>query len=238
MPLAMYSSLLHVEMCGDDDLRSRILYQDANLLILDKPAGLAVHGGPRTTVHVEGLLPALSAGYRQVPRLAHRLDRDTSGCLVLARHDKALSRLGRLFGAGRIEKTYWAVVRGAPDGESGRIDLPLHKLVDRNGWRVVAASRGRAAVTEWVRRGGADGVTWLELRPRTGRTHQIRVHCASGLGCPILGDPVYGPPSGMPLHLHARAIAVPYWADRPPIIVVAPPPPHMEAALRACGWAG
>ncbi len=219
-----------------EDLRSRILYQDANLLIVDKPAGLAVHGGPRTTVHVEGMLPALSLGYRHPPRLAHRLDRDTSGCLVLARHAKALSRLGRLFGAGRIEKVYWAVVQGTPNGEHGRVELPLRKVTSRDGWRIEGTTSGQAAVTDWLRLGGADGMTWLELRPHTGRTHQIRVHCASGLQCPILGDPVYAPPSERPLHLLARAVSVPYWADRPPVQVVAPPPPHMEAALRACGW--
>lgn len=213
-----------------------ILHQDANLLIIDKPAGLAVHGGPRTTHHVEAMLGAMTFGLRQPPRLAHRLDRDTSGCLVLARHDKALSRLGRLFGAGKVEKTYWAVVTGCPDGQAGIIDLPLRKISDRTGWRMIGDQAGQSAATRWSVLGRAEGMAWLELKPETGRTHQIRVHCASGLGCPIIGDPVYGTLADAPLHLLARCLAIPYWAERPPVSVVAPPPPHMLAALRACGW--
>ena len=217
-------------------MKSRVLYQDANLIILDKPAGLAVHGGPRTPAHLEGMLGALQFALAKPPRLAHRLDRDTSGCLVLARHDKALSRLGRLFGGGKVEKTYWAIVSGRPLGADGRIELPLQKVSNTDGWRVVASPTGRAAVTLWALRGSGSGIAWLELMPRTGRTHQIRVHCASGLDCPILGDPVYGGPASLPLHLHARTVTIPYWADRPPLRAVAQPPSHMEAALRECGW--
>jgi tRNA pseudouridine32 synthase/23S rRNA pseudouridine746 synthase/23S rRNA pseudouridine1911/1915/1917 synthase len=219
-----------------EDLAARVLYQDSNLIVLDKPAGLAVHGGPRTTVHVEGMLDALRFGLAKPPRLGHRLDRDTSGCLVLARHDKALSRLGRLFGAGKVQKTYWAIVSGCPEGEGGRIDLPLRKTTDKSGWKMIADPQGSAAVTQWRLRGSAEGMAWLELKPQSGRTHQIRVHCATGLGCPIIGDPVYGGDALRPLHLLARAVAIPYWAERPAVAVVAKPPPHMEKALLACGW--
>ncbi len=219
-----------------EDLPSRILFRDSNLIVLDKPAGLAVHGGPRTTIHLEGMLDALRFGLARPPRLGHRLDRDTSGCLVLARHDKALSRVGRLFGAGKVQKTYWAIVSGRPAGESGRIDLPLRKISDRQGWRMVVDPNGSPAVTLWRLRGAAGGMAWLELTPQSGRTHQIRVHCASGLGRPIVGEAVYAADAARPLHLHARAVAVPYWADRPAVEVVAPPPPHMEKALLACGW--
>jgi tRNA pseudouridine32 synthase/23S rRNA pseudouridine746 synthase/23S rRNA pseudouridine1911/1915/1917 synthase len=220
----------------NDYLRSLILYQDANLIILDKPAGLAVHGGPRTPVHLEGMLGALQFNLAKPPRLAHRLDRDTSGCLVLARHDKALSRLGRLFGSGKVEKTYWAIVEGCPVGEDGCVNLSLQKVSDMNGWRMIGNPDGQTAATFWHLRGNGNGIAWLELKPRTGRTHQIRVHCASGLASPILGDPVYGGPTSLPLHLHARAVTIPYWADRPPLGAVARPPAHMEAALRECGW--
>lgn len=219
-----------------EDLLARVLFQDSNLIVLDKPAGLAVHGGPQTTIHLEGMLDILRFGLAKPPRLAHRLDRDTSGCLILARHDKALSRLGRLFGAGKVQKTYWAIVKGCPKGESGQIDLPLRKISNKQGWRMVVDPTGSPAVTAWRLCGSAEGMAWLELKPQSGRTHQIRVHCASGLGCPIVGEPVYATDAARPLHLHARAIAIPYWADRPAIEVLAPPPPHMEKALRACGW--
>lgn len=219
-------------------LENRVLHRDSNLIILDKPAGLAVHGGPRTHEHVEGMLSTLTFGLRQPPRLAHRLDRDTAGCLVLARHDKALSRMGRLFAAGRVAKTYWAVVAGRPTGDSGRIALPLAKVSGRQGWRMVGDPAGQAAVTDWRLLGAGDGFSWLELTPCTGRTHQIRVHCASSLGCPILGDPVYGTGGGGGLLLLARAVSIPYWADRPPVAAVAEPPAPMQNVLKDCGRNG
>jgi tRNA pseudouridine32 synthase/23S rRNA pseudouridine746 synthase/23S rRNA pseudouridine1911/1915/1917 synthase len=217
-------------------LPQRVLFRDSNVIVLDKPPGLAVHGGPQTTVHLEGMLDVLRFGLAKSPRLAHRLDRDTSGCLVLARHDKALSRLGRLFGAGKVQKTYWAVVSGTPAGESGRVDLPLRKISDKQGWRMIVDPQGLAAVTVWRVLGAADGMTWLELTPHSGRTHQIRVHCASGLGCPIIGDPVYAGDAARPLHLHARALVIPYWAERPPLQILADPPAHMRKHLLTCGW--
>jgi tRNA pseudouridine32 synthase/23S rRNA pseudouridine746 synthase/23S rRNA pseudouridine1911/1915/1917 synthase len=223
---------------SSEDLRARILHQDYNLLILDKPAGLAVHAGPQTPIHLEDMLEALCLGKPQRPRLAHRLDRDTAGCLLLARHDKALIRLNKLFTAGAIKKTYWAVVSGCPAEDSGQIDMALTKVSTKeDGWRMIADPvAGRAAVTDWRVLGRGTGITWLELSPQTGRTHQIRVHCASGLGCPIIGDPVYGPTPTRPLHLLARAISVPYWVERPPVTAEAQPPAHMLDALRVCGW--
>jgi tRNA pseudouridine32 synthase/23S rRNA pseudouridine746 synthase/23S rRNA pseudouridine1911/1915/1917 synthase len=220
----------------DWDLAARVLFRDSNLIVLDKPAGLAVHGGPQTTVHVEAFLEQLRFTLRQAPRLAHRLDRDTAGCLVLARHDKALSRLGRLFGSGKVRKTYWAVVSGDLKEEGGLIDCPLRKVTSRDGWRMTADPAGQAASTEWRCLGRSGSLSWLELHPLSGRTHQIRVHCASALACPIVGDPVYGGGQDRPMHLLARAVEIPYWADRPPIRITAPPPPHMIAALTACGW--
>jgi tRNA pseudouridine32 synthase/23S rRNA pseudouridine746 synthase/23S rRNA pseudouridine1911/1915/1917 synthase len=222
------------------DLVDRVLYRDGLMLILDKPAGLPVHAGPKGGPNLEQGFDALRFGLPQAPGLAHRLDRDTSGCLVLGRHRKALARLGKLFAAGRVEKTYWAVVEGTPPTASGRIDLPLAKRsTAAHGWWMKADPAGQPAVTDYRVRGSADGLTWLEMEPRTGRTHQLRVHCAE-LGCPILGDPLYGrhDPAGRALHLLARRVVVPLYPNRAPIEVEAPPPAHMTAALAACGWRG
>lgn len=221
------------------DLERRVLFRDGLVLVIDKPAGLPVHAGPKGGPNLELFLDALRYGYPRRPALAHRLDRDTSGCLVLGRHPSALRRLGRLFATGAVEKTYWAVVIGRPEAEEGRIDLPLAKRSELRGWWMKADPAGQPASTLWRLLGTADGLAWLELRPLTGRTHQIRVHLEA-LGCPVLGDPIYGrdrQPSPPPaLHLHARAILLPLYEKKPPIRVEAPPPPHMHEALRACGW--
>lgn len=220
-----------------DDLVKRVLYQDSNLIILDKPAGLAVHGGPSTPVHLESMLGVFAHGSFGAPQPVHRLDRDTSGCLILARHEKAASRLGRLFSAGKIGKRYWAIIEGRVSQSSGLIDLALLKINKKTGWRMIADSKGQRAVTRWRLMGGAENQIWLELEPETGRTHQIRVHCAEGLKSPVLFDPVYGTKKdGETMHLMSRRIIIPYWADRPPVIVEAPPPEHMKKALGVCGW--
>ncbi|MDO9709160.1 RluA family pseudouridine synthase [Paracraurococcus lichenis] len=224
------------------DPAARLLHRDDRVLVLDKPAGLPVHRGPRGGPSIEDWLPALAFGKRRLPQPAHRLDTDTAGCLVLGRTKPALAELGALFAAGRAAKTYWAVVRGAPPEAEGMLDAPLLKRsTARQGWWMAVDPSGQPARTAWKVLGRGDGLTWLELHPATGRTHQIRVHCAH-LGCPILGDPRYGTPPGEaagrgggagPLHLLARTIALPL---DPPVAATAPPPPHMRAALAACGW--
>lgn len=217
----------------------RLLYRDALALIIDKPAGLPVHAGPKGGPNLEDHLDALRFGLPRRPGLAHRLDRDTSGCLVLGRHRQALARMGKLFAAGRVEKVYWAVVAGGPPAEEGRVDAPLRKLNEQRGWWMEAHPEGQVAVTDYrvLGRAAEGGLTWLECRPRTGRTHQIRVHCA-GLGCPVLGDPIYGPKLDVlpPLHLHARAVSLPLYPGKAPVAAEAEPPDHMLGALRACGW--
>ena len=201
-------------------------------MILDKPSGLSVHAGPRGGASLEDWLPALQMGKRHLPQPAHRLDTDTAGCLALGRTKPALAALGALFAAGRAEKTYWAVLRGAPPTAEGTVDAPLRKISSAaRGWRMEVHAEGQPARTAWHVLGAADGVTWVELRPATGRTHQLRVHCAH-LGCPILGDPVYGGGAGR-LHLLARALTLPL---NTPIHAVAAPPEHMRALLIACGW--
>ena len=217
------------------DLEERVLYRDGLMLVIDKPAGIAVHAGPSGGANLEMGFDRLRFGLPRPPALAHRLDRDTSGVLVLGRHPKALRRLGALFANGAVEKRYWAVVDGVPEPPEGRIELALAKRTQGRGWRIEADSQGQRAVTDYRVLGAKDGRAWLELKPRTGRTHQIRVHCAA-LGCPVAGDAAYGKAARGKLLLHARSIAVPLYPGRPPIVVTAPPPPHMLVALAGLGF--
>jgi tRNA pseudouridine32 synthase / 23S rRNA pseudouridine746 synthase len=227
-----------------EEMVSRLLYRDGLMLVIDKPPGMSVHAGPKNRMQrresVEDHFDALRFGLPRPPALAHRLDRDTSGCLMLGRHRKALAQLGKLFKNGAVGKTYWAVVKGAPDADEGVIDLPLGRLDETRGWWMKHDPAGRPAVTKWKVMAQTGTSSWLALEPMTGRTHQIRVHCAE-MGWPIVGDAVYGnaPRHGGPiLHLHAREVVVPLYKNREPIRVVAPVPEHMRAALAACGWKG
>jgi tRNA pseudouridine32 synthase / 23S rRNA pseudouridine746 synthase len=222
-----------------DEMLARVLYRDGLMLVIDKPAGLPVHRGPKGGLSLEDHFDALRFGLPRAPALAHRLDKDTSGCLVLGRHRKALAHLGLLFKHGKVGKTYWAVVEGSPETDQGTIDLPLGRLNDVRGWWMKPDPHGITAVTRWHVMGRAPGLTWLALEPLTGRTHQLRVHCAA-MGWPIVGDTIYGkaPRVGGPiLHLHAREVVVPISKNREPVRVTAPVPAHMHAQLRACGWA-
>lgn len=221
-----------------EEILSRVLYRDALMLVVDKPAGLAVHAGPRGGPSLEDAFDALRYGLPRPPSLAHRLDRDTSGCLVLGRHRKALATLGELFASGAVEKVYWAVVRGVPPEESGVIDLALAKRSrgGRGAW-MEPDPAGQHAVTEYRIAGRSGEHAWLELSPRTGRTHQIRAHLKA-LGFPVVGDRVYGVPGGdklRRLHLHARSVRVPLYPKREPVLVEAAAPPHMAELLVACG---
>ncbi|HTS39047.1 MAG TPA: RNA pseudouridine synthase [Xanthobacteraceae bacterium] len=247
-----------------EEMLKRLLYRDGLMLVIDKPAGFAVHKGPKGGTSLEDYFDALRFGLPRPPALAHRLDRDTSGCLVLGRHRKALAELGRLFKRGAIGKTYWAVVEGGPAEDEGRIDLPLGRLDDTRGWWMKPDPHGQPAATTWkvmgrggfelatsaeqsfivegadITRGNRRALTWLALEPLTGRTHQLRVHCAA-MGWPVVGDSIYGksPRSGGPvLHLHAREVVVPLSKKKEPIRVTAPVPEHMRARLTACGWDG
>jgi 23S rRNA pseudouridine955/2504/2580 synthase len=227
------------------DLAARIIHRDDELLVLDKPHGLPVQGGPGIRQSVDALLDALRFDAEERPRLVHRLDRDTSGVLVLARTAAAAARLAAAFRGRDVEKTYWALVIGQPEAPEGRIDLALAKLAGPRGERTRAVDEpgeGARAVTDFrtldtVKR----RVAWLELRPLTGRTHQLRVHCAEALGCPILGDGKYGGAAahmeGLPnkLHLHARALLLPHPAGGT-LEVAAPLPPHMRESFAFFGF--
>jgi tRNA pseudouridine32 synthase/23S rRNA pseudouridine746 synthase len=226
------------------EMVSRLLYRDGLMLVIDKPAGFAVHKGPKGGESLEDHFDVLRFGLPRAPALAHRLDRDTSGCLVLGRHRKALAMLGKLFKSGAIDKIYWAVVETGPEPDEGIIDLPLGRLDVTRGWWMKHDPRGQPAVSKWKVMGrtssAAEHLTWLALEPVTGRTHQLRVHCAE-MGWPIVGDTIYGTAprtGGPPLHLHAREIVVPLYKNRAPIRVVAPLPPHMRERLARCGWPG
>ena len=219
-----------------DFLVDRVLFRDAWMIVVDKPAGLPVHAGPGGGPNLEQFFGALRFGLPRDPALAHRLDRDTSGCLILGRHRKALARLGKLFASGRIQKVYWAVVTGTPPHQEGHIDLPLQKVARKDAWRMFPDPGGQSAITDYRVLGSADGLSWVEFRPLTGRTHQIRVHAAA-IGCPVLGDTIYGEPGQTkPLHLQSRAVTVPLYTIREPISVTAPAPSHMRYALTGCGF--
>ncbi|MCD0422790.1 RNA pseudouridine synthase [Rubrivivax sp. JA1024] len=304
-----------------DEIQARVLYRDGLMLVIDKPPGLPVHRGPKGGPNLEASFDALRYGLPRPPVLAHRLDRDTSGCLVLGRHRKATATLGLLFKHSRISKTYWAIVEGGPAEDEGSIDLPIAKLnAERGWWQKIDQESGLPSLTKWRVMGrsgvlpaaatttsatsapppdaatsgspipcgegsgvevhsgsltsgrphpnplpqagegalsaGGEGdclsrkpgaksgatppthLTWLALEPITGRTHQLRVHCAA-MGWPIFGDNIYGngPRFGEPrLHLHARQIVIPLSRNKPPVVVNAPPPAHMHPRLSACGW--
>jgi tRNA pseudouridine32 synthase/23S rRNA pseudouridine746 synthase len=206
-----------------------ILFRDDRLVVLDKPAGLPVHPGPRGGPSVEDFFPLLTRR-KDGPWLVHRLDADTSGCLVVALRRAALLAAQAEFAAGRAHKTYWAIVRGAPSTASGTIDAPLIRRSTRDGWRMAVDPGGKSAVTDWRVLGRSGDLAWLELSPRTGRTHQVRVHCAM-LGCPVWGDAIYGGGAGQ-LHLLARAIALNL---DPAVAATASVPEHMQEALAGAG---
>lgn len=201
-----------------EDLRRRVLHRDAEVIVIDKPAGLAVQGGTGTDRHLDGMLDALTFDARERPRLVHRLDRDTSGILVLARSAAAASKLTAAFRDKTARKIYWALVVGVPGAREGRIGLALAKRSGQYGERVVADEAGKTAITRYrVIDQVSKRCAWLALEPLTGRTHQLRAHCMA-MGTPIVGDGKYGGrasflkglDSARMLHLHARAIRIPH----------------------------
>lgn len=224
-------------------LRAAVLYRDDEVIAINKPSGLSVQGGKGIERHVDGMLDALRFDAEERPRLVHRLDRDTSGVLLLARTARAASWLAAAFRQKEARKLYWAIVVGVPKLHQGKIDLPLSKLPRPAGERVVADEEGRRAITYYsVVEHVGRRVAWLALMPVTGRTHQLRAHCTA-MGTPILGDGKYGGEAAFlpgeevapQLHLHARQIEVPR-PDGGRIRVIAPLPPHMQQTWRFFGF--
>jgi 23S rRNA pseudouridine955/2504/2580 synthase len=230
---------------GDEAmLRNAVLHRDDAVIVLNKPQGLAVQGGSGTERHLDGLLDALRFGSDVRPRLVHRLDKDTSGVLVIARTPAAAAFLTRAFREKTTRKIYWAIVVGLPKLRQGRIDLALAKLPGREGERVRAdAEEGKHAITYYrvVENAGAEA-SWLALLPVTGRTHQLRAHCAA-IGTPILGDAKYGAaavhlagvPGAKRLHLHARSLSMPHPLGET-LEVAAPLPRHLRQTWEFFGF--
>lgn len=212
-------------------LSDRILFIDADALVLDKPAGLPVdtphHGGDS----VERRLDELKAGFKRPPTAMHRLDQDTSGCLLFARNPRARAELQQAFEGRRVEKTYLALIGTEIEEASGTIELPLAKRSSADaGWRMVSDPAGQEAVTRWRRIAVCGGRTLVEFRPVTGRTHQIRVHAREAFGIGIVGDRVYGMPGG-PMLLHASRLVVSR-KGKATIDVNAPMPDHWPEEWR------
>ncbi len=225
-------------------IQACVLHRDDHILILNKPPGLAVQGGSGTSRHVDGLLEALQFTMGERPRLVHRLDKDTSGILLLARTRSAAQALTAAFRAKAVRKAYWAAVVGVPEPSQGRIDLPLGKRPGRGGERMqVDEVAGKQAVSVFrtIERAGRKAA-WLELEPLTGRTHQLRAHMAA-IGTPILGDGKYagreafvsGAEISHSLHLHARAIRFEHPAGGM-FAISAPMADHMKATWAYLGF--
>ena len=206
-------------------LSDRILFIGAEAMVIDKPAGLPVDPPRRGGESIASRLDELRCGFKRMPTPMHRLDQDTSGCLMLARTPKARAELQQAFEAHRVEKHYLAVIGSEVADDGGVIDAPLAKQSTAEaGWRMVSDPGGQPAVTHWRRLAVRDGRTLVEFRPVTGRTHQIRAHARVAFGSGIVGDRVYGIPGG-PMLLHASRLVMPR-DGRAPIDVTAPLPEY------------
>ncbi|UVO52265.1 RNA pseudouridine synthase [Sphingomonas sp. SUN019] len=207
----------------------RVLFLDGEALVIDKPAGLPVDRPRDGSIALENHMSNLTFGFKRWPVPVHRLDRDTSGCLLLSRNPKAHARFQQAFEQGLVSKRYVAILDGVPSGGEGEIDIPLGKVSTiETGWRMTRDPKGKSARTAWKLLAERDGRALVEFRPATGRTHQIRVHALEGLGVAVLGDPTYGSafPGGM--MLHAIELTIPR-GEKEAIGAVAPWPERFAA---------
>lgn len=210
-------------------LGERVLFLDGEALVIDKPAGLPVDAPRDGALSLENHLASLTFGFQRWPSPVHRLDRDTSGCLLLSRNPKAHARFQQAFEGGAAEKRYVAILDGVPAASEGVVDLALRKLsTAQDGWRMRGDARGKPARTRWRLLTERGGRALVEFRPETGRTHQIRVHAAEALGAPVLGDPVYGRADSAGMMLHAAALTLPR-GSKPPVHAEAPWPERFAA---------
>jgi 23S rRNA pseudouridine955/2504/2580 synthase len=224
-------------------LKAMVIYEDDTLIALNKPAGIAVQGGNNITVHIDGMLDALQGDSPERPKLVHRIDRDTSGVLLIAKSAKMATKLTAAFKGREIQKTYWALLAGVPEPFQGRIDLPLKRIELGQTSRAEPASRkdedAQKAITDYrVLDRASMKFALVELNPHTGRMHQLRAHCLA-LGTPIMGDEVYGgvfaDPFAQQLHLHARKITIPH-PQGGHLTIEADLPDHMRASFKYLGF--
>jgi 23S rRNA pseudouridine955/2504/2580 synthase len=219
-----------------------VIYQDESVIVLNKLPGLAVQGGTNTPRHIDGMLSALQGDKEDKPKLIHRLDKDTSGVLVIARTGKAAKSLTESFRGRKTNKIYWALVKGRSPQQEGAVQAPLDKESGTRGERMAVSDKGKRAITDFkVMDSAAGKVTWMAFRPITGRTHQIRVH-ATVLDTPILGDGKYGAKEAFvegaiskKLHLHARSIDIDH-PDGGILSIKATLPTHMEESYDLFGF--
>jgi tRNA pseudouridine32 synthase / 23S rRNA pseudouridine746 synthase len=207
-----------------------ILFEDGEALVIDKPAGMPLDRPRAGGASLDDRIDEFKLGFLRAPVPVHRLDTDTSGCLLLARNPKALRRFSAAFEARTVEKVYLGVVAGLLADDAGIIALALSKISSaEKGWRMIAAKAGKPSVTHWRKLAVQGGLTLVEFRPETGRTHQIRIHAEHGLGAPLLGDPIYGTGKGAArTMLHAAALTVPR-EGKGPIVAAAPLPADFAA---------
>jgi len=243
-----YRAISNKELKVAEEIQKQLIYKDDRILVINKPPGLAVQGGKKVSIHLDRLLGLLKYDSQHRPKLVHRLDKDTSGILVLARKPNVAADLAQAFQRKEIRKVYWALVVGVPVPAEGRMEAPLKKLLAPGGEKTLVSNSGKSATTLFrtIENSGRR-VSFLVLQPETGRTHQLRAHCSQVLGCPILGDGKYGGTDAHPgingisrqVHLHARSITLPKSFSnngKTQFFIEAPLPKHIQVARSVFGF--